>query len=357
MPMKAKNSSNPDKKKTITIVDIARMAGVSTATVSAAFNKGSIRKATYDRVMSVSNRVGYRPNRIARSMVTKQTHVLGLILYGVITELMDSATTCATRMGYDLMAFFSHDMGEGGERRCVDRLLERMVDGVILMPQQNDSVDYGQLVAEIRSAGSEVVMIDRCFREIKVDSVVTDNQKGAFLAVNHLISQGHRRIALVRGLEKNCSSQIERFDGYIDALSEAGIPFDKDLVYVEPEDRDLNKLFRGMLVNKPDITAIFGAVDYLAYEAITACRQLGIRIPEDVSLVGYDDVLMSGRRIGEMLHPQLTTIRQDFTGMVNKAIELLIERINGKSERCNSNKIYYLEPELIVRESTKKPRV
>ncbi len=337
-----------------TMHDVARLANVSIATVSAAFNKGPVREQTRNRIFEAARKLGYRPNLIARSMITKRTHMLGMVLPWSNVEITDSAVIYANKNKYGLMSLFSAVDSENSEQKCIESLIERMVDGIIFCPEQGTSEDYAHLLSTIRSAGIKVVLIDRYFNEIKVDSVVTDNIKGGKLATEHLLKLGHKKILFLM-YNPNASSTSERLEGYRLAMTEAGILFDSDMIAKVDVRENARNLAKEILSERKDITAVFATGDHLAYDVMLACKEIGRKIPDDISLVGFDDILLGPHRIGELLNPPLTTVRQDFSSMVSQAVELLISKI--KNNTPDSGRIKYVQPELIVRESCKKVTV
>ncbi len=348
------NQNVMNRGKKPTVHDVARLARVSIATVSASFNSGPVREKTRDRILDAAQKLGYRPNLIARSMVTRKTHVLGMILPWNNVEITDAAVTSATSNSYGLMSLFSSSNSEGGERACIESLIERMVDGIIFLPKQNPEEDYGQMLSMIRSAGVKVVLIDRYFNEIKADSVVTDNVKGGRLATEYLLKSGHRKILFFMDSRK-ASATSDRLEGYKTALAEAGILFDNDMVAHVGMGENARNVAKEILSRRKDITAIFATSDHLAYDVMLACKEVGKKIPDDISLIGFDDILLGPHRIGEILNPPLTTVRQDFSAMVGQAIDLLISKM--KTNVPDTGEIKNIEPKLIIRQSCRKVMV
>ncbi len=334
-----------------TVHDVARLAKVSISTVSASFNDGPVNEKTRLRVLEAARKLGYRPNLIARSMITKKTHVLGMILPWNNVEITDASVTAALSNNYDLIVSFSSNNAKGGERHCIERLIERRVDGIIFLPQQNPFEDYSQILSVIRMSGIKVVLIDKYFNEIKADAIVTDNIKGGMLATEYLLKLGHRKILFLADSEKS-SCGAERLEGYMLAFSKAGIVVDRDMIVYVSKGENAKSTTKKILTSSKDITAIFATGDHLAYDVMLACKEIGRKIPDDVSLVGFDDMLLGPHRIGEILNPPLTTIRQDFTSMVQQAVELLVSKI--KDDFPEKGEIKYIKPELIVRESARK---
>ncbi len=334
-----------------TIYDVAKLASVSIATVSAAFNDGPIKDKTRSKILHAAKKLGYRPNLIARSMVTKKTHVLGLILPWNNVELTDAAVIYSNENKYGLMSLFSGSYSQAGERTCIENLIERRVDGIIFLPQQNLTEDYAHLLAMIREEDIKVVLIDRYFNEIKIDSVVTDNVEGGRLATEYLLKLGHKKILFFIDSHK-ASSTYDRLEGYRTAMTQAGILFDNDMIVQVDIGDNAKNVAKEILTRRKDITAIFAINDHLAYDVMLACEEIGKKIPDEISLVGFDDILLGPHRIGRLLNPPLTTIRQNFSFMVKQAIEILIAKI--KNNAPDTGEIKYIKPEIIVRKSVKK---
>ncbi len=307
-------------------------------------------KKPRQQILKAAKKLGYRPNLIARSMITRKTHIIGLVLPWNNVEISDSAVTISADMGYNVMISFSSTT-QKGERSCIENLLERMVDGIIFLPKQDPEEDYSNILSTIRNAGVKVVLIDRYFNEIKADSVVTDNIKGGRLATEYLLKLGHKKILFFMDSRK-ASSTTDRLEGYREAMTEADLLFDDDMIAPVKMGENARNIAKEILSKRKDITAIFTSGDHLAYDVMLACKEIGKKIPDDISLVGFDDILLGPHRIGELLTPPLTTVRQNFSAMVKQAIELLISKI--KNNLPDKGETKYIEPELIIRQSVRK---
>ena len=249
-----------------------------------------------------------------------------------------------------MISLFSGNDPKGGEHACMESLIKRMTDGVIFLPQQNFTEDYSQLLSMVRSESIKVVLIDRYFKEIKGDSVVTDNIMAGKLATEYLLKLGHKRILFFMDSHK-VSSTYDRLEGYKSALQDAGIIFNNKMAVSVEMGGNAREVAKDILLKRNDITAIFTTNDHLAYDVMLACNDVGRKIPDDISLVGFDDILLGPHRIGEILNPSLTTVRQDFSLMVQQAVELLIYKI--EHNKPDTGEIRYIEPEFITRKSVK----
>lgn len=327
-----------------TIHDVARVAGVSVATVSKAMNgRYGVAAETVDRVMTVVAELGYASSLVASSMRSRTTGVIGVlvadfepfsaeILKGVGAALHDSS--------YDVLAYSGSRQGngEGWERRSLSRLSGTLIDGVIMVTPTVVNV-----AAEV-----PIVLIDPHTGRADLPTVESDSLGGARNATRYLAELGHRRIGFVGGRPDLKSSRF-RDTGYREALGAAGIPFDADLVRVGFYSGDAARdAARSLLVQKHPPTAVFAANDLSAIALIEVATELGIRVPEDLSVVGFDDVPEASR-----LTPALTTVRQPMHQIGHTAAEMLTTLMSGQSLA----KTHVLLPtRLIARATTAPPR-
>jgi len=223
-------------------------------------------------------------------------------------------------------------------------LLEREEEGAIIFP--NCGMANAQLIYELKRANYPFVLIDRYFRDLETDYVVTDNKKGGFLAAEHLIRLGHRRIGIILGLP--CTAIEDRQAGFMEALAKYGLELDPNLIVrmektgdVEPMSGGFDSAL-GLLKKKP--TAIFATNDFIAREALKAVNGLKFEVPKDISLIGFDNQRFAGE-----LAPPLTTIAQPFMDIGRKAAQILRAKINGESEQTVQE---ILPPKLIIRQTS-----
>ena len=306
--------------KRTTIEDVARKAGVGKVTVSYVLNGHSavarISEGTQQRVKAAADELRYRPNALARMLSTKRTDLLAVVFQrgnhftgwsGFTSEVMRGVTTAAVEMGYDLM-LHTRDMEPAAE---ADALADGRIDGALLLRDEGDPLMAGLAQRDLpcvqffsRAAG-DAPFVD------------ADNYSGGRLATRHLVEQGHRRIAMVRGPQRSSSSN-DRYVGYRDALEGAGIGVGPERVVSVPSgESDLEPLRRLMLApDRP--TAIAFWSDEVALAAMPLLREMGLRIPEDVSLVGFDSLSACDRAV-----PALTSVRQPIFEMAARATRLL----------------------------------
>lgn len=332
------------ESKRPTIYDVARLAGVSTATVSRSLNgTGQIADSTRAAIEDAITRLGYRPNRLARSLVTKSTQTIALLLPDITNPfyagLMTGIQQRTFDLGYTMLLCATGDDPDREElylnllrSKQVDGAL---VDGLVLSPDR---------IARFVADGFPIVCLDRDLDSSAVPLVQVDNWLGARLATEHLLSLGHVRIAHVTGaLELGISH--ERIAGYREALAAAGVEASDSLIatgtFTEAGGYEAT---RELLARDVVPTAIFAANDLSAIGALNAIVESGRRVPHDVSVIGFDDL-----RLAAFTIPALTTIRQPAQEIGARATDLLLELTSGGDvEQLH----YLLPPELIVREST-----
>ncbi len=304
----------------VTITDVARTAGVSVATVSKVINsRYGVAQSTTARVKEVIEDLGYESSLVARSLRSHKTNVIGILVAEFepfSTEILKGASSVLAGTGYELLAYTGgqHSGGVGWEQRYLSRLSGTLIDGAILVTPTVLNAD----------AAIPVVAIDPHTGPGGIPTVDSDNLAGAATATEHLISLGHRRIAFLSGRDDLESSRL-REEGYRQALTAAGITVDPSLVRsgdyrVETSRGPARELLT--LADRP--TAIFAANDLSALAAMEVARDLGLDIPGDLSVIGFDDIPEAARS-----NPPLTTIRQPIQQMGATAVNLLVDLIRG----------------------------
>ena len=333
-----------------TIWDIARELGVSAMTVSRALNSHpAVRDETRRRILEKAAELNYRPNRWARTLVTNRTNIIGLVVpdishtfYGEITRGIQEVIE---EQGYNLL-LCNTGRDPQTEIREVDALLGSRVEGLIVASEQpEESVEY---FARIVRQGIPLVSIDRFFPKLKCSRFTTDDHEAGRLATEHLIRLGHRKIAHVRGLRTSAARL--RLEGYLEALRSRGIRQDPSWVisgdFRVDESCQAAKFLMG-LRNRP--TAIVTGNDTSAFGVIRGCREVGLSVPEDVSVAGMGNIE------GD-LHPNpyLTTVHWDRLTMGREAARVLLGLISG--ERANRTLKRVFPPTLVVRHSTARAK-
>lgn len=330
--------------KVPTIKEIAKIADMSVMTVSRALNNSpKVKEKTREKVLKIAKQLGYRPNRIARSLVSKKSNLISLMVADIknqyFAELARVIEDSARKNGYNVI-FCSTDYDPKILESSVRLMLEFGVDGFILAAVRLKE----PIVEELAAQRFPVVLVDRELASQKVTSVVADNHEGAYIAVEHLIKCGYRRIGIITGTP-NTSTGIGRFEGYTKALQDHGIEFDEAYVFKGPFKKDYGyqATMQMMSLKKPP-QAIFAASDNIALGVMNAAEKMRLRIPEDLALVGFNDTeFSSNSRI------ELTTVDQKHNEMGSLSVHMLIELID-RNESGYVNKIV-LKPQLIVRKS------
>lgn len=346
----------------VTIKDVANRAGVSPMTVSRVINKkDGVNKKTREKVMEVVKELNYVPNTVARSMVTKSTKTIGILIATIVnpfySQIVLGAEEEALKNGYNVILCNAGDHKKA--QRYINLMIEKCADGIIcfLLNIGKDEMDT------INSVNMKCVLVDNEKKKINTSAVLTNNVMGGYLAAKHLIDLGHTRIAHIHGAfkynpkkkkyyEETYQFELwrDRYSGFSQAIEEAGVVFDKRYlvegngstqVAVESGFLAMKKLLE--LDNPP--TAVFAANDLMAMGAINAIYSEGLKVPEDISIVGYDDIDLS-----KEFYPKLTTVSQPRNRVGKEAVKLLIESL--KSDNIIKN--VSINPVLEVRESTRR---
>lgn len=319
------NVITPMNKNKVTIKDVARKAGVSPATASrVAGNYGYVSKAIRQKVLAAIRELGYRPNAVARSMVTKSTHTLGLVVTDItnpfFAHLMRSVENATWEAGYTLF-LANTDENIQREEAIIQTILERQVDGLILVPATSQSTPY---LEHFIQQGIPLVLLDRSVKGLAADAVMVDNENGAFQAVTHLIRLGHRRIGMVID-NLDISTNAERLTGYRRALSEADLPVEEQLIQsCQFTEQSAFNLATEMFNHPQRPTALFAANNFMTLGILHAAREANLRIPEDIALVGFDDVEWT------VFSPlQITAVAQPVQELGNVTAKRLLMRLQG----------------------------
>ncbi|WP_326553175.1 LacI family DNA-binding transcriptional regulator [Micromonospora sp. NBC_01813] len=316
----------PGQRRKVSSHDIARLAGVSQSTVSRVLNNHPrITAVTRNRVMAAMEQLRYTPNAAARTLITGRSQLIGLVVSNITNpfypQLIEAIVATAAEHDYNVVLGNTQE----SPRRQLDYLkllVEHQVDGAILTSAlQSGSDDLHRVIR----AGTPVVLVNRTLSGGELDSVHIDNRRGGALATQHLIRLGHRRIAFAGGREDTSTNRL-RLDGYRQAMSESGIEIDPALV-VHGDFTHLSggiTAHRLLAVGQPP-TAVVCADDVIAFGCIDALHDRRVRVPEDVAVVGFDDVPVAALKgIG------LTTVRQPAPEMGRRAFDLLLRRITGE---------------------------
>lgn len=344
--MKRRNSRpSSEKRGTVKLEDVARAANVSISTVSRAISQPDrVGEATRARVMAVIREMGYVPSRVAQRLRKEHghAHLIGLILPDIqnpfFADLARGVEDLAQKHGYALFLGNSDEDLEK-ERQYLEAMRAESVDGVIVPPIS----DSDKAVSSMIRVGVPVVCVDRRIDGADADTVVVDNVRGAYAATDHLIRLGHRRIGFIEG-RPQISTSRERMQGYRQALQAHGLEFDPELVREGDSRQASGARLAGELLDISDRpTALLVGNNLMTLGALETCHARQIHIPEQLAVVGYDDMPWA-----LALNPPLTAVRQPGYEVGQRAMELLLARIR---EPDRSTALIVLQPQLIVRRS------
>ncbi|MBU2493524.1 MAG: LacI family transcriptional regulator [Bacteroidetes bacterium] len=336
------------------LADIAEYTGLSISTVSRVVNghtrKYRISDKTKDLILSAANELNYRPNALARGLRLKKSHSIGLVVpdisnpfFAFVTRIIQNY---AHSSGYSLIVC-NTDESIDSEKEQIELLLSKGVDGFIIMPVGIESAHIEELLKE----NYPMVLLDRCFESLNTNSVLVDNYMGSYTATEHLISLGHRDIAIILGL-KNTYTTNERLRGYKKALEDHNIIVNSNYIVGKDyriENGYIETKFLLNLETRP--SAIFTTSDLITVGALKAIYEENLKISEDISIVAFDD-----SEFAPFLKSPLTAIRQPKEIMGEMAVKLLLADINSNKSDLEKSKIV-LKPKLIIRESVSDKRV
>jgi LacI family transcriptional regulator len=329
----------------VTMAQVARETGVSLMTVSRVINsKEGVSQATRERVQAVIERLDYHPSDIARGLVTKRTGTLGLVVPDIanpfFAEVARGAEYVAYNGGYNVF-LCNTDEDTRRELDVLQSLEEKRVDGVVVCSSRLDEGELEEAVASHPAA----VLVNRRMESDDVGTVVIDDVMGGQMATQHLLKAGHQAIGFLAGPPTSQSGRW-RAEGYRTALAAAGAEYNSEWMrYCFPMVNGGREMARHLLSAHPELTALFCYNDLVAVGALQACVDLGRAVPEDVAIIGYEDIPLAA-----LVIPPLTTCRVLRYELGSEAMRLLLDKINGCSDKaCNE---IVLQPELVVRDST-----
>lgn len=333
--------------KKIDIDYIAKAAGVSRSTVSRVLtNSSNVKEETKEKILKVMKEANYHPSIMARGLATGRLDIIALIVSDIrnpfYSELVWVINNNLREKGY-LMTLYNSSQIAGENDQHLQKLLDYGFSGIIVADARNE-VSFSDI---LKSANCPIVLVNREIGFIsKYDSVSIDNKMGGYLATNHLLSLGHRKIAMLRGPKISTTSQ-GRYDGYLYAMQEYGLTPDPKYVMSGFLNMESGQKFaRDILINSDDPpTAVFVGGDLMSYGVMDECIKSGIRIPEDLSIVGFDDIPLS-----KASFISLTTVCHPYEMIGSMVANRIIERINGNDEPISK---MVLTPTLQVRGSTR----
>ena len=331
-----------------TIRDVAKQAGVAPMTVSRVINNsGYVREETRARVEAAISQLGYVPNMLGPSLRFNQTNTLALVLTDITnpfwTTLARGVEDAAQEAGYSVI-LCNTDESEEKQAQYLTMLLKRRIDGILLVPSSSTS----NIVENIKNQGVKVVVLDREVNDAEVDVIQGDSVGGAYQLTRYLIELGHQHIAILSG-PKNVSTSSQRVAGFCQAINEANLPHNAANVYWGEFSQMLGyEMVQRALQTTPRPTAFLAVNNFIANGALRALRDMDIQVPEDISVVSFDDIPVA---INPM--PFLTVAAQPAYEMGYRATRLLVARLANEGPETVQKII--LPVEILVRQSSGRP--
>lgn len=329
-----------------TIKDVAREAGVSVATVSRVINQSpKASKASIIVVKQAMNKLGYRPNAAARALVNQSSSTIGVLVndvsdpfFGTLVKAVDNV---AHRNGKHILICNGYHNAEE-ERQSIELLINNRCDALVIHSKALSDEELIKYAEEVPS----MVLINRYIPEIAQRCVSLNNYKGAYLATEHLIRQGHKKIAFISSTHKIEDSE-QRLQGYRDALKEHNIQLAESYIeYGSPYGEGGEEAMTNLLTKSLEITAVVAYNDFMAAGAIAILDENNVILPEQMSIIGFDDVM-----IARYIHPRLTTIRYPIQMMAEKATELALKL--SRHEVISDESLMF-SPTLVQRNSVRR---
>ncbi len=343
------NQNNSLEINRVTIKDIAREAGVSPRSVSLVLNNaGRISQSTREKILKIAKEMNYKPNILAKGLVKGKTYLIGVVFpyltNSFFTNIISKIEEESMADGYDIILGNSSSSLEA-EKGAIERMVNRKVDGIICCPDPRYYEFYDQLL----KTGIPLVQVMTHVKGIKAFSVLVDDEMGGYIATKHLLELGHTKIGFISYTEDFYQEIILRNRGYRKALIERGISLDLEKYEIK-SDLSVQGSYSAtekLIKRNRDMTAIFVPTDMAAIGAVQACLNLGKKVPQDISVVGYDDIDLARYQI----QYQLTTVAQPKDIIGSLAYRMLKKLMTG-----NKTESILLKPKLVIRKTT-TPRI
>jgi LacI family transcriptional regulator len=337
-------------RKKVTLKQIAKELDVSISTVSKSLRDSpEISEDTRQKVQAFAKLYNYKPNLIALSLKNKKTKTIGVIIPEIVHHFFATVISgiehVANEHGYNVIVTLS-DESFDKEVINMEMLANGSIDGFImsLSKETQHKKDFHH-IAEVINQGMPVVMFDRVTNDILCDKVIIDDNLAAYEAVQNLIDKGFKKIALITTVDYVSVGKL-RTDGYIKALKTNNIPVDPKLI-LKIEDIDICEHQIEELINNNEIDAVFAVNELFAVTAIKAAKKINLKVPEDISVIGFTDGIIS-----KYSSPSITTVSQNGIKMGGKAAKMLIERLESEQEEDEHYRTEVIETHLVLREST-----
>ena len=330
-----------------TMKDIARRTGLGLATISSYFNGGNVREKNRIKIEEAIEELHYEVNEVARGLKTNATRTIGVVIPELnntfCAEIITGMEDVLRSHGYATIVCDCRT-DKKLEREAVEFLTRRRVDGIINMPVD----EAGNHLKRFQKTGKPIVLIDRKIQGINCDSVLVDNKKAAEDAVRYFIERGHRNIGIIGGPEEVFTAQ-ERMAGYYKALESAGIPVSESLIWhgdytIQGGVRGLEELVQ----NNPEMTAVFVTNYEMTMGAMIGVNELGIRIPEQLSMIGFDNL-----QFARACNPKLTIVAQPTDGIAREVAKVMLNHLENAGETSGELFSGKLETEIIAGKSVR----
>ena len=330
-----------------TMKDIARRTGLGLATISSYFNGGNVREKNRIKIEEAIEELHYEVNEVARGLKTNATRTIGVVIPELnntfCAEIITGMEDVLRSHGYATIVCDCRT-DKKLEREAVEFLIRRRVDGIINMPVDEE----GNHLKRFQKMGKPIVLIDRKIQGINCDSVLVDNKKAAEDAVRYFIGRGHRNIGIIGGPEEVFTAQ-ERMAGYYKALESAGIPVRESLIWhgdytIQGGVRGLEELVQ----NNPEMTAVFVTNYEMTMGAMIGVNELGIRIPEQLSMIGFDNL-----QFARACNPKLTIVAQPTDGIAKEVAKVMLNHLENTGEASGALFSEKLETEIIAGKSVR----
>lgn len=333
------------------IRDFAKLAGVSKTTVSMALNDDQrIPQKTKEKVLKAAKKFNYQPSMVARSLKSKKTKAIGLMLPSITNpffpQILKGVEDIALKNEYSVV-FCNFDEKIEKESLYFQMFENRWVDGIIFSGVTGDTQEINY-IKEIQEKGIPIVFIDRGLEGRFNDVIMIDNDEATYKGTRYLLDLGHRRIGFING-PAGIRIFDKRLQGYKKALQENGIELDKSLIVEdEQSSKTAESAVKQFLTQKRPPTAIFTTSDLVAIAVLRTVQKSSLKVPQDISVMGFDDIPLAS-----LVNPSLTTIAQPIQEMGREALKLLVDGIERKD---SPKRKIVLDTKLVVRESTAKPK-
>lgn len=330
----------------LTIRDIAKRAGVSVSTVSRVINNSKpVNKEVKEKVLSIINETGYRPNALARGLINKSTHLIGVIIPQItanFAHMVEGIEAVAREYGYHIILTHTNSDVEK-EMQAFDIFREKQLDGIILSGVELTDRHY----QKFDQVGIPTVIVGQMPEQGDIPNVDVDNYNASHEMVRYLIRCGHQNIAMIHGPLRDKTAGALRLEAFKDALKENDVPLDDRNIVESDFTSESGYLAMEKILSLKDLpTAVFAAADSIAIGAMNCAIDQGFRVPEDISIAGFDDIPMA-----TSIRPKLTTVHVSSRDMGFKAMDLLIKKIKGEAIEQLNHQVDY---RLTIRDSTQK---